>query len=333
MSAKPQPGTSAIDDPVETGRVAATAGMLPQAAGADAAAAYGSATTYVAPRGAGNTVGSRIMRALMTNVNFVGGLVIILLVVMFAILAPWLYPGDPRDMVGPPLAWPGTDLSFPLGTGTLGSDLAAGLAHGARSSLLVGIAAAFVSLAIGTVLGAIGGYFGGRIDDVVVRFTEIFQTVPSFLLVVVLITIVGSSLTMIIFAIGISSWPAVARLVRAEYRTLRVSDFVLAARSLGYSRSRIIFGEILPNALPPIVVTTSIMAANAILIEASLSFLGLGDPNAISWGVMIGDGRPFLRTEWYLTAIPGAAITITVLSLNLVGDGLNDILNPRSGQQ
>ena len=333
MSATPQPGTSAIDGQVEAAQIVSPSGSPLQIAEAPAVATVSGAATYVAPRTAGNTIGSRLVRALMTNANFVGGVVIILLVVLFAVLAPWLYPGDPRDMVGPPLAWPATDLAFPLGTGSLGSDLAAGLAHGARASLLVGIAAAFVSLVIGTVLGAIGGYFGGRLDDVVVRFTEIFQTVPSFLLVVVLITIVGSSLSMIILAIGISSWPAVARLVRAEYRTLRVSDFVLAARSLGYSRSRIIFGEILPNALPPIVVTTSIMAANAILIEASLSFLGLGDPNAMSWGSMIGDGRPFLRTEWYLTAIPGAAITITVLSLNLVGDGLNDILNPRSGQQ
>ena len=131
-------------------------------------------------------------------------------------------------------------------------------------------------------------------------------------------------------AIGFATWPTVARLVRAEFRTLRSTDFVMAARSLGYGTTRIIFGEILPNALPPVIVTTSVMAAGAILTEAGLSFLGMGDPNLVSWGSMIADGRSMLRTEWYVTALPGIAITLTVLSLNLVGDGLNDILNPRS---
>ena len=187
-----------------------------------------------------------------------------------------------------------------------------------------------MGLLIGILVGAIGGYFGGVVDDVLVRITELFQTVPSFLLIIVLVAIVSPSLPVIAIAIGVATWPMVARLVRAEFRSLRSADFVVAARSLGYGTARIIFGEVLPNALPPVVVTTSVLAANAILTEAGLSFLGMGDPNLISWGSMIADGRSLLRTEWFVTAIPGAAITLTVLSLNLVGDGLNDILNPRS---
>jgi peptide/nickel transport system permease protein len=133
----------------------------------------------------------------------------------------------------------------------------------------------------------------------------------------------------VIWAIGLITWPTIARLVRAEFRSLREKEFVLAARSLGYGHARIIFREILPNALPPIIVTSSVMVASAILMESALSFLGLGDPNAVSWGSMIGAGRELLRTAWYLTALPGLVIVLAVLSLNLIGDGLNDALNPR----
>jgi peptide/nickel transport system permease protein len=233
-------------------------------------------------------------------------------------------------MVGSPTLWPGADPAFPLGTDSLGRDVASGLAFGARVSLMVGVSAAAIGLVIGTLVGAIGGYFGGWLDDVLVRFTELFQTVPTFLLVIVLVTIGQPSARLIALSIGIASWPVIARLVRAQFRSLRESDFVMAARSLGYGPARIIFREILPNAMAPIIVSTSVLVANAILTEAGLSFLNMGDPNLISWGSMIGDGRALLRTAWFLTALPGAAIAVTVLSLNLLGDGLNDLLNPRS---
>ena len=148
---------------------------------------------------------------------------------------------------------------------------------------------------------------------------------------IVIVAIGQPSATVIALAIGLASWPTSARLVRAQFRSLQVADFVMAARALGYSAPRIIFCEILPNALAPIIVTTSVMVANAILTEAGLSFLNMGDPNLISWGSMIGDGRALLRTAWFLTALPGTAIAITVLALNLLGDGLNEVLNPRSG--
>jgi peptide/nickel transport system permease protein len=274
-----------------------------------------------------------VWRALLRNPSGCAGLVLLAAIILLALLAPHLFPGDPLDMIAAPFEWPGTDPQFWLGTDSLGRDVAAGIAHGARVSLLIGAASAAIGLAIGTLVGAIGGYFGGVIDDVLVRITELFQTVPSFLLVIVIVAIGHPTVELIALAIGVASWPTVARIVRAEFRTLRRADFVLAARSQGFSDARIIFGEILPNALPPVIVTASVMVASAILIESSLSFLGMGDPNVVSWGSMIGSGRDALRTAWYLTALPGTAIVLAVLALNLLGDGLNDALNPRLRQR
>ncbi|AXK67745.1 MULTISPECIES: ABC transporter permease [Burkholderia] len=268
-------------------------------------------------------------RLLLRNPSACAGLVLLAAFVVLAIAAPTLFPGDPLDMVATPFEWPGADPQYWLGTDSLGRDVAAGIAHGTRVSLLIGAASAAIGLAIGTLVGAIGGYFGGIVDNVLVRVTELFQTVPSFLLVIVIVAIGRPDVVVIALAIGIASWPTVARIVRAEFRTLRRADFVIAARTQGFGDARIIVGEILPNALPPVIVTASVMVASAILIESSLSFLGMGDPNVVSWGAMIGFGRDSLRTAWYLTAIPGAAIVVAVLALNLLGDGLNDALNPR----
>ena len=269
--------------------------------------------------------------ALLRNPSFLLGALVLVAVAGAAVLAPWLYPDNPQDMVAAPTEWPGTDPGYPLGTDSLGRDMAAGLVHGARVSLLVGLAAAGIGLGVGTVVGAVGGFFGGWIETVTARLTELVQTVPSFLLVIVLVAIGSPSIRTIVLAIGLASWPLVARLVRAQVRAIRDAEFVLAARTLGVGTARLILGEILPNALPPVVVTSSVLVANAILTEAGLSFLGMGDPNLVSWGSMIGDGRPLLRTEWFVSAIPGLAIALTVLALNLAGDALNDVFNPRSG--
>ncbi len=270
-----------------------------------------------------------VVRRLLANPSAVAGLVLLAAFLLLALFAGKLFPGDPLDMAALPFEWPGTDPHYWLGTDSLGRDVAAGIAHGTRVSLLIGVSAAALGVVIGTLVGAAGGFFGGVLDNFLVRITELFQTVPSFLLVIVFVAIGRPSVTVIALAIGIASWPTVARIVRAEFRTLREADFVLAARSQGFSHARIIFGEILPNALPPVIVTASVMVASAILIESSLSFLGMGDPNVVSWGGMIGTGRDSLRTAWYLTAIPGGAIVLAVLTLNLLGDGLNDALNPR----
>ncbi|WP_342726475.1 ABC transporter permease [Bradyrhizobium sp. B097] len=270
---------------------------------------------------------------LRRNPSFVAGTVLLLVIIAAAVFAPVLYPGDPLSMVARPLLWPGQDLAYPLGTDSLGRDVAAGLMHGARISLLIGFVATTIGVTVGTVVGAVAGYRGGRIDDFLVRVIELFQTIPSFILLVVLVAIAQPSIATMTWAIGLVTWPTIARLVRAEFRVLREKEFVMAARSLGFSDTRIVVREILPNALPAIIVTTSVMVATAILMEAALSFLGLGDPNVVSWGSMIGSGRELIRTAWYLTALPGLVIVLTVLSLNLIGDGLTDVLNPRLSRE
>jgi peptide/nickel transport system permease protein len=274
----------------------------------------------------------RRLRAFLRNPTFVAGIVILGFFVFLALFAGMLFPGDPQDMVAQPLLWPGDDPQYPLGTDSLGRDVLSQLVYGTRASLLVGVFSAAIGLAIGMVVGSAAGFFGGWTDTLLMRLVELFQTTPTFLLVIVILAIVDPSLPTIAMAIGVAAWPMVARLVRAQFRSLRESDFVMAARSLGYSRLRIIVQEILPNALPPVIVAASVMIANAILTEAGLSFLNMRDPNVMSWGGMIGDSRDQLRNAWFLTALPGAAIAMAVLSLNLVGDGLNEILNPRSDQ-
>lgn len=270
-----------------------------------------------------------VLRQLLRNPAGAAGLLILLAVIAMALLAPWIYPGDPLDMVATPLLLPGADAAYPLGTDAMGRDVMAGIFHGARVSMMIGVSATVIGLAIGILFGGVGGYFGGVTDNILLRITALFQTMPAFLLVIILLAIATPSVTLIALSIGITSWPTVARLVRAEFRTLRDAEFVLAARSAGFSPWRIMLQEILPNALPAIIVTSSVMVASAILMESALSFLGLGDPNKVSWGFLIGSGREMLRSAWYLTAEPGLALVITILGLNLLGDALNDAFNPR----
>lgn len=259
---------------------------------------------------------------------WVGGL-LLASVLLMALLAGTLYPGDPLEMVAQPFLWPGDDPQFPLGTDSLGRDVAAGIFHGARVSLQIGVIAVMVSLVLGLIAGASAGYFGGKTDLIITRISELFQTFPAFLLVVVLVAIGQPSVNYIAGAIGVASWPMIARLVRAECRLLRHQEFILAAQTLGYGPVRILFRELLPNLLPTLIVTLSVMMASAILTESSLGFLGFSDPNRISWGGMIGDGRQSLQNAWYLAVLPGSALAATILALNLLGDVLNDRLNPR----
>ncbi len=275
----------------------------------------------------------RELRIFLANPNALFGLAVLAGIVLAALLAPVLYSGDPLEMVARPFLWPGQDAAYPLGTDSMGRDVLAGILHGAQISLTVGIAATLLGLGVGVVIGALAGYFGGIVDDLLVKLIEIFQTIPSFVLLVVLVAIAQPTTSTVTMAIAIVSWPTVARLTRAEFRAIREKDYVLAARSLGFGHARIIFREILPNALPPLIVTSSVMVASAILMESALSFMGLGDPNRVSWGSMIGAGRDVIRTAWYLTALPGLAIVFTVLALNLIGDGLNDALNPRFSEE
>ncbi|WP_324752807.1 ABC transporter permease [Roseovarius sp. Pro17] len=263
------------------------------------------------------------------NRGAVIGLFILALVILAAILAPIIFPQSPWKMVQRPFLPPFTQDGLLLGTDALGRDVMSGLAHGAYVSLLVGLVSTIVALAIGVPVGAMAGYFAGRTDDALMRFTEFFQTIPSFALAIVLLAIFQPSLTFVIIAIAVVSWPPVARLVRGEVLSLRTREFVEAATLSGLGNTQIIMRHILPNALPPIIVLASLMVAQAILLESSLSFLGLGDPNIMSWGYMIGAARTVIRTAWWLSFLPGMAILLTVLALNLIGEGLNDALNPR----
>ena len=218
---------------------------------------------------------------------------------------------------------------FLFGSDTLGRDVAAGMAHGARVSLLIGLLATSVAVTLGVILGAFAGYYGGWVDDIIMRVTEMFQTIPSFIFAILIVAIMKPSLDSVIIAIAVVSWPAVARLVRGEFMSMRNREFVQACHIIGMSDWRIMLREILPNCLSPIIVTGSLMVATAILIESGLAFLGLGDPNIISWGFQIGAGRTVLRSAWWVCTFPGIAIMLTVLAINLVGEGLNDALNPR----
>jgi peptide/nickel transport system permease protein len=255
------------------------------------------------------------------------GVAILSLVFIMAMLAPVLYPQSPFALIGPPMTEP--SWAHPLGTDPLGRDVLAGILHGARTSLMIGLVATAVSVAIGTLIGGIAGYYGGRVDHLLMRLTEFFQVIPNFILAIVVVATLTPSIRNIIIAIAAVTWPGVARLVRGEFISLRNREFVQACINIGMSDARIIGMHILPNCLTPIIIVGSLMVATAILVESGLSFLGLGDPNVMSWGFMVGAGRTVLRTAWWVCAFPGVAILLTVLAINLVGEGLNDAMNPR----
>jgi peptide/nickel transport system permease protein len=271
----------------------------------------------------------KFLRLYLRNPAAVIGLLLLLAVLVLAATAGVFYPRDPLSLAGRPLQWPFETTRFLLGTDSSGRDIAAQIFHGARISLLIGFAATIIAIVLGTVIGALAGYYGGWVDDMLMRVTEAFQTVPSFLLLLMLVAVFGSELSTVTLAIGVVSWTAPARLTRAEFLSLRNREFVQACRTLGMRDSAIIFREILPNAMPPLIVYASVVMALAILMESALAFLNLSDPNVASWGNLIGLGRGVLRTGWYVSAIPGVAILLTVLAVSLVGQGLNDALNPR----
>jgi peptide/nickel transport system permease protein len=268
-------------------------------------------------------------KMLLRNPGGMIGFAILTIAIAVALFGPLLFPTSPWRMVQRPFLPPFTLSTVPLGTDALGRDVMAGIIYGARVSLLVGLISTLASLTVGIPLGAVAGYFGGKIDDALMRFTEFFQTVPSFALAIVLVAIMQPSIYSIVAAIAIVSWPPVARLVRGEVLSLRTREYVQAAVVTGQTNGWIIWREILPNALSPVIVLASLMVATAILLESSLSFLGLGDPNLMSWGYMVGAGRTVIRQAWWITVFPGIAILVSVLALNLIGEGLNDALNPR----
>ena len=266
------------------------------------------------------------------NYAAVGGLFVLLLIVVGSLIGPLLYPVDPFEMVWAPFSPPGQE-GFLLGTDYLGRDILSGIVHGGQVTLAIGLAAALLSVFIGVTVGALAGYYRGWVEEALMRVTEFFQVLPTLLFSMVIVALFGASLPIITFAIGIVSWTAVARVTRAEFLRLRELEYVTASRAAGAGNAGLMWLVILPNALPPIVVQAALMVGSAILFEAGLSFLGLSDPNVVSWGQIIGSNRPYILDAGWTVAIPGFAIFITVLAISLVGDGLNDALNPKLRQR
>lgn len=268
------------------------------------------------------------LRMFLRNPSAIVGLLLLGAILLISIAGPWLYPADPFEIVAVPMTPPGTSEAW-LGTDYLGRDILTGLIYGGRATLTVGAVAALLSVSIGISLGAMAGFYGGAVDNGLMRVTEFFQVLPTLLFAMVVVTLFSPSLLSITIAIGIVSWPTTARLTRAEFLKFRDVEFVRAERTIGARNARLIWRVILPNVLPPLIVSATLAVGSAVLFEAGLSFLGLGDPNRMSWGLLIGSSRPYVLTSWWAVTFPGCAIFLTVLAVSLVGDGLNDALNPK----
>ena len=268
-------------------------------------------------------------RMFRRNRSAILGSIILSVIVLVSLFGPDLYGVDPFAISGAPFTPPGLDPNVPLGTDHVGRDILAGMIGGGRASLAVGTSAALMTVVVGVLVGAFAGYYGGLIDEILMRITEFFQVLPSLILAMVLVALFTPSLQMIAIAIGIATWQSTARLTRGEFLRLREMEYVKAGRTIGATDSRLMWIVILPNALPPLIVSATLIVGIAILFEAGLSFLGLGDPNVMSWGLMIGGSREYIFDSWWSTTFPGVAIFLSVLSVSLIGDGLNDALNPK----
>ncbi|WP_319825942.1 ABC transporter permease [Thalassovita sp.] len=259
------------------------------------------------------------------------GMIAVLFLVLttsLAMLAPAMFPDGPWRMVARPFQLPFQDMKHMLGTDALGRDMLAMMMYGARTSLGIGLVSTVVAVLLGLTVGGIAGFFGGRVDSFLMRATELFQTVPNFALALLLIAVYSPSLSSVVIAISIVSWPPVARLARAEFLSLRRREFVQAALLSGQSNLRVAFSQVLPNALSPLIVMAALMVSMAILFESALSFLGLGDPNVVSWGYLIGAARAVIAQSWWLTFMPGLAIMLTVVAISIIGDAISDSQDP-----
>lgn len=256
------------------------------------------------------------------------GLVLFALVLLVVLFAPQLAPFDPYDL-GDDLLVPPGPAGHLLGTTNMGQDILSMLIYGSRASLAIGIVAAAISGVIGTLVGAVAGFYGGKLDKVISEVINVFLMIPSFFLVLIIVAMFGSSMVNVMFVIGLTSWPSNARMMRVQAMSIKERTFVKSAVAMGESKRQILFKYIIPNGLFPVIANTTMGVAKAILTEASLSFLGLGDPNVVSWGQMIFDGKQYLTSGWWMSTFAGLCIMLIVMIFYLIGDGLNYALNPK----
>jgi peptide/nickel transport system permease protein len=304
-----------------------------------AASPSSAAATEVAPLASARASSSRewvtLLRRLVRRRTALFGMLVFLGVLLAAVLAPLVSPFDPLEQdIGQRLRAPGWQDAqgrvHPLGTDHLGRDILARIVYGSRIALVVGLAAVLISGVLGMIIGLVAGYFGGRVDDFLMRLADIQLAFPFILLAIAVIGVLGPSLRNIIIVIGVSSWVVYARVVRGEVLSIREREYVHAAIALGSRNGRVLWSHVLPNTFTPWLVVATLDMARVIVIESALSFLGLGvQPPTPTWGGMLADGRVYLSTAWWLATFPGLAILVTVLGINLLGDGLRDTLDPR----
>ena len=273
-------------------------------------------------------VWKRIRSLVAASGQLRAGLILFVLVLLVVLFAPQIAPFDPYDLGDDLLVPPGTDGHL-LGTTNMGQDILSMLIYGSRASLAIGIVAAAISGVIGTLVGAVAGFYGGKLDKVINEVINVFLMIPGFFLVLIIVAMFGSSMVNVMFVIGLTSWPSNARMMRVQAMSIKERTFVKSAVAMGESKRQILFKYIIPNGLFPVIANTTMGVAKAILTEASLSFLGLGDPNVISWGQMIFDGKQYLTSGWWMSTFAGLCIMLIVMIFYLIGDGLNYALNPK----
>jgi len=271
---------------------------------------------------------NKAIKAIKSDTQLKFGVLACCVVLLIIVLAPVIATHDPYHF-GPDILNDMGENGHILGTNNLGQDVFSMIIYGTRTSVLVAVISALISGVLGILIGGVAGYFGGKIDQIVSEIINIFMMLPTFFLILLIIALFGSNLINVMIVIGLTTWPSNAKLMRAQALSLRERTFVKSARALGESKTQILFKYIIPNGIYPVISNTTLGMSNAILTEASLSFLGLGDPNIISWGQMIYNGKQYISSAWWISTFAGFAIVLLVLIFYLVGDGLNHVLDPK----
>ena len=274
----------------------------------------------------------RVLTAINSNTQLRIGSIILALMLLVILFTPLLVQQDPEALNGEMLLPPGTD-GYLFGTDGMGRDMSGRILYGARTSIMIGLVSALISGVVGTLIGGVAGFFGGRFDQIISEITSVFLMIPTFFLILIIVAVFGSSMLNVMIVIGLTSWPSNARLMRVQALSLKERTFIKSVTAIGETRMQVLFRYIIPNGIFPVIANTTLSVAGAILTEAGLSFLGLGDPNVISWGQMIYHGKSFMASAWWVATLPGIATVLLVVCFYLIGDGLNVVLNPKLKSQ